>query len=87
MARPRERVGVRVVAVLEPGALGHEPLEAVGDEEVLPAGQVVAPQLVDVEEHGQARRLGRRVGRKGGLTEQEGKEEKDEQTTEGSHAG
>jgi hypothetical protein len=43
------------VALAEPGAFGHEALEAAGTEQLPPAGQVVATQLI---KHHQDQELG-----------------------------
>src|SRR5262249_14818160 len=66
-----ERGGVGVVTIPEPGAAVGEAPEAPADEEVLPAGQVVAAHLVEHQkddEPGPAgpRPRGRRWGRRGG---------------------
>jgi hypothetical protein len=46
---------VKVLAVLEPGAVLFQPVKPALAEERVPARQVIAAELIEEDEHGQAR--------------------------------
>src|SRR5260221_12734247 len=53
MARPGQSKRIRVMAIGEPSALGFEPMEALGDVEILPALEIVAAHLIEDDENGE----------------------------------